>query len=97
LIDNALKFTKPKGVLTLVLSKQSEDVQIKISDTGKGIPTEKKELIFNRYQKSLNSNGAGLGLTIVKDILDMHGSSIHVESELNKGTCFIFSLPSSKD
>ena len=72
---------------------QNDQVQVKISDTGKGIPNEKINMIFNRYEKSTSSNGAGLGLTIVKKILEMHDSKIHVISRVNEGTTFAFSLP----
>ncbi len=95
LMDNALKFTPPNGEISVCLSNNKEQVQVEISDTGSGIPKEKEQLIFDRYEKSRGSKGAGLGLTIVKNILDMHGCEIQVKSELNKGTSFIFSLPTS--
>lgn len=93
LMDNAIKFTPQNGVISICLYNQNDQVQVKISDTGKGIPEEKKNLIFERYEKSTSSSGAGLGLTIVKKILDMHDSKIQVDSKLNEGTTFAFSLP----
>jgi len=97
LMDNALKFTPEQGVISVDLSNKKDQVQVKISDTGKGISKEKEKLIFERYEKSQTSEGAGLGLTIVKNILDIHGSSIQVKSKLNQGTSFIFSLPSQEE
>jgi len=93
LIDNALKFTPQHGVVAICLSNNNNQVQVEISDTGKGISKEKEQLIFNRYEKSKKSNGAGLGLTIVKDILELHESTIRVNSKLNEGTTFAFDLP----
>lgn len=93
LMDNALKFTPQNGVISICLYNQDDQVQVKISDTGKGIPDEKINMIFNRYEKSTSSNGAGLGLTIVKKILEMHDSKIQVNSKVNEGTTFAFSLP----
>lgn len=95
LMDNALKFTPQYGVITVCLSTRNNQVQVEIIDTGKGVSKEEEQLIFERYEKSTNSNGAGLGLTIVKNILDLHGSKIDVDSNLNKGTKFAFSLPAA--
>ena len=81
-MDNALKFTPQHGVITVCLSTRNNQVQVEIIDTGKGISKEEEQLIFERYEKSTNSNGAGLGLTIVKNILDLHGSKIDVDSSL---------------
>jgi len=95
LMDNAIKFTPQDGIISICLYNNNDKVQVKISDTGKGIPDEKQHAIFERYEKSENSNGAGLGLTIVKKILDMHGSKIQIDSKVNAGTSFSFSLPTT--
>jgi len=92
LMDNALKFTPNNGTISICLTNENDQVQVEIIDTGKGISKEKEKLIFERYEKSKSSNGAGLGLTIVKNILDMHGSQIKVNSILNQGTKFSFSV-----
>lgn len=95
LIDNALKFTPEKGKVTLSLTMQDDNIEVKIADSGPGIPAEKQAYIFERYQKSESAmnTGAGIGLAIVKKILDLHEVSIQVQSEVNKGTAFIFKLP----
>lgn len=99
LMDNALKFSPQGGVITISLNEQNNGVQIKVADSGPGIPEDEQAFIFDRYRKvnklatKVNNNGAGLGLAIVKKILDLHDSTIGVHSKLNEGTTFMFSLP----
>ncbi|MEM6317945.1 MAG: HAMP domain-containing sensor histidine kinase [Bacteroidota bacterium] len=98
LMDNALKFTPNGGTVTIGLEEQKGGVQIKVQDTGPGIPSEEQAFIFDRYRKTsttttAKNTGAGLGLAIVKKILELHDASIRVQSQLNGGTSFIFSLP----
>ncbi|MEM0993877.1 MAG: HAMP domain-containing sensor histidine kinase [Bacteroidota bacterium] len=95
LMDNALKFTPKNGAVTIQLAADHEHVEIKISDSGPGIPKEKQSYIFDRYRRSeVDSNkGAGLGLAIVKKILEIHNSTIQVISKPNEGATFWFQLP----
>ena len=101
LINNALKFTKNGKVsITVNLEKQENNVstiKFKISDTGIGIPKDKLESVFESFsQGSIEINrtygGTGLGLTIVKNLVEIQGGTIHLESEINKGSCFWFVL-----
>ncbi len=96
IIDNAIKFCRQGDVINIELNQKDQSVEVRVVDTGVGI--DKKELphIFNRYQKgnrAENGQGAGLGLAIAKKIVELHDSSISVDSELNKGTAFTFELP----
>lgn len=93
LMDNALKYTPREGSISIKVSELKDKIMVEVADTGPGISNEQQSLIFNRYQKGKDSVGAGLGLTIVKKILDLHESAINVKSELGKGTRFLFSLP----
>lgn len=97
LIDNAIKFTPEQGILTLELTQHQESVEVKVSDTGPGIPESEQPQIFNRYRKSYNdkhqSKGSGLGLAIVKNMLEIQGISIHINSKPAQGTAFYFYLP----
>jgi signal transduction histidine kinase len=98
LIDNALKFTPKGGAINVAVDNQDKNVEIRVSDTGKGIPQEQIPFIFDRYhigdkRISLDQNNTGLGLAIVKKILEIHDSSIHLKSRLNSGTTFSFQLP----
>lgn len=97
LMDNALKFTPANGQVRIQLKDLQNSVEIKVADTGPGIPEEEQSFIFERYQKAKaaqKSNiGAGLGLAIVKKILELHDATIRVQSRLNEGTAFMFQLP----
>ena len=98
LIRNALKFTPAGGEINIRLDKKPGAVAVAIEDTGCGIAEEDLEHVFDRFYRAENTtqestNNAGLGLAIVRKILDLHGSRITVSSQLDRGTCFEFDLP----
>lgn len=97
LIENALRHTPPGGLVTIILSLKGENIMVQVMDTGSGIPPDDLPHIFDRYYRGRRSEqdtetGAGLGLAISKRILELHGSAIHVESVVNRGTMVAFSL-----
>jgi two-component system phosphate regulon sensor histidine kinase PhoR len=99
LIENAIKNTPEKGLITLSTFYRDKDVIIKVEDTGIGIPEKDLPRIFERFyrvdeNRSRDFGGSGLGLSIVKHILELHNSQISVRSEVGKGTIFEFNLPS---
>lgn len=97
LMDNALKFTPPGGKVSISLSEKDKSVEVRVSDTGPGIDEKEQAAIFERYRQSAPSDkkakGAGLGLAIVRKILELHDATIGVQSKLNEGTAFMFQLP----
>lgn len=99
LLDNALKFTPASGVVEIKLKRKNpEELIAVISDNGPGIEKDQIPHIFDRYHqiKRLSteaSQGTGLGLTIVKKLLDIQGMDISVESEISRGTSFLLSIP----
>lgn len=98
LIDNAIKFTPQGGQVTIRSWAEDGRVQTEVRDTGLGIPAWEIPKIFSRfYQVDATSTrahgGAGLGLSIVKKLLDLHGGSIRVESQPQQGSTFRFDLP----
>ena len=98
LIDNAIKFTPSGGKITLETNDLDRYVEIRVTDTGKGIPEEQIPFVFDRYhigdkRLSLDNNSTGLGLAIVKKILEIHDATIRLKSQLNQGTSFAFQLP----
>ena len=96
LIENAIKYTEPKGEVTLSLNHKDNHIEINITDTGTGIPLSEQPYIFDRYkqvEKSTKKHGYGLGLAIVKKIMDLHDTSITVLSKPKEGSSFIFNLP----
>lgn len=91
LFSNALKFTQDGGKVSLVLTSDEKKVQVKISDTGCGISNDVGKHIFDKFYQgdtSHSTNGNGLGLALVKRIIDITDSDIYVESEVGIGTSF---------
>ena len=95
LLSNALKFTPEGGLVSLVVHGDRERVTFGVADTGAGISREHQAHIFDRFWQapSRKRDGVGLGLAIVKGIVDAHGGTIDVDSELGKGTTFRVTLP----
>ena len=102
LLSNAIKNTPPEGLIYLTLEQNKGFVNIIIKDTGIGITLEEKEKLFKQFGKikrdieapKLDNEGSGLGLYISKEIVELHGGKIIVESEgRNKGSSFIIKLP----
>lgn len=97
LISNAIKFTPEGGHISVSVRKEEENLAIRVSDTGFGIPKESLPKIFERFYRvrrpGKEIKGTGLGLAIVNKIVAGHGGRIDVESTLNKGTTFTVLLP----
>ncbi len=98
LIDNSAKYTPEEGSITIRTEDDEKCVLITVEDTGLGIPKEDLPRIFERFYRvdktrSRDMGGSGLGLSIVKHIIELHNSQIKVESEVDTGTSFAFKLP----
>lgn len=98
LITNALKYTHQGDSITVCAKKQGDQVHISIIDTGEGIPETSLPYLFDRYYQSPKNKyhvyeGLGIGLSLVKELVDAHGGDITVESKLNEGSTFTLSLP----
>ena len=98
LLSNAIKYTDDDGDIYVSLNKVNEDVVVSVKDSGVGIPNDKLELIFDRFGQandilSRRCEGSGIGLSIVKSIVEMHGGKIEVFSEIGKGSEFVFNIP----
>lgn len=96
-IDNAIKFTKPGGMVTLRTQREGQQVFIGVIDTGIGIPASRMDEIFDSFHQldgssTRKAGGTGLGLALAKKIVEGHHSIIRVTSEVGKGSCFAFSL-----
>jgi len=96
LLTNAVKFTV-KGNITFGCQKVKDDFIFSVADTGTGIPEEDQKSIFDRFTKynydSLNSEGSGIGLSIVERIVTMLNGKIWFKSKVGEGSCFYFSIP----
>ncbi len=98
LLSNAIKFSDKGSKLTLTAVKEEEARRFKVTDCGRGIPEDKIASLFDRFSQvesgdSKQHGGTGLGLAICKMIVEQHGGTIGVESELGKGSTFWFTLP----
>jgi len=108
LVDNALKFTPANGQVTLSAGKAGDEMDISITDTGRGVPHEALPHLFDRFyqvdasrsraggETAAVRRGAGLGLAIAQEIIQAHSGRISVRSEVGRGTTFMIHLPLSK-
>jgi signal transduction histidine kinase len=102
LLDNAVAHTGPEGRITVTAWQEEDRVYISVADTGEGIPAEDLPLIFERFyrvdkSRTRSTGGTGLGLTIVKRLVEAHGGRIDVRSKPGQGATFTFSVPLSKN
>jgi two-component system, OmpR family, sensor kinase len=96
LLDNAIKYTPQGGVVQVEVRERDSRAEVVVSDTGVGISKDELPLIFERFYRvdaARTRGGAGLGLAIARQILDAHGGTIAVESELGKSSTFILQIP----
>ncbi len=98
LLSNAIKFSFAGSTVWLGMQQQGDEILLTVKDTGRGIPTDKLESIFERFQQvdssdSRNHDGTGLGLAICRSIMQQHGGRIWVESVLGEGSTFYVTLP----
>lgn len=98
LVDNALKYTPPGGSVTVSAEDVGKFLRVKVADTGTGIPKADLPRVFERFYRvdkarSRSTGGTGLGLSIVKHIVEAHGGSVGVDSDLGRGATFFFTLP----
>jgi signal transduction histidine kinase len=95
LVNNAIPEVPPQGLVTISGSHTNGDdfIRLHVKDTGKGMPAEIRDHLFTNRLISNKTGGTGLGTKIVKDVVDMHGGRITVESEPDRGTTFEIRLP----
>jgi signal transduction histidine kinase len=98
LLQNAIKFSQPGGAITVRMREEGLHVRTEVEDTGIGIPRDQLPRIFDRFYQvdgttTRRFGGTGLGLAIVKQIVEAHGGKVGVESEVDKGSQFYFTVP----
>ncbi|NJK80315.1 MAG: PAS domain S-box protein [Chloroflexaceae bacterium] len=101
LVSNAVKYSPEGGIIRIGGTAQADYVIVYVSDQGVGIPPEEQERIFDRFYRVDNrlkrdTQGAGLGLFLTRAIIEAHGGTIHVESQLGRGSRFIFTLQAAR-
>ncbi len=98
LLDNAVKYTPPQSSIEVKLERLPEFVRVSVVDEGTGVDSSKLEQLFNPFsrgdtQMAIRAGGLGLGLSICKGIIGLHGGTIHARSEKGRGSVFYFELP----
>lgn len=96
ILENAIKFNRENGIVSVNIKKKEENIFIHISDTGLGIAKESIPKIFDKFYQgdtSHSTNGNGLGLAIVKKIVELHNGTIKCDSIVSKGSKFTIMLP----
>lgn len=101
LISNALKFTRQQGQITVSISESKDQLFISVGDDGIGIPSNDLSEIFNRSFQANNQHqineGLGIGLNVVRELVNLHNGKIRVESKVDEGAKFTLSIPSNKE
>jgi signal transduction histidine kinase len=97
LLSNAVKFTPAGGAVDVTANRVDGEVRVSVADTGPGLPPEDHERVFDEFQQTetgiARGEGTGLGLALSKRLVELHGGRIWVDSELGKGSTFVFTLP----
>jgi two-component system phosphate regulon sensor histidine kinase PhoR len=98
LVDNALRYTAPRGIVRIRLESLEHKVILQVADTGEGIPASELPRIFERFYRvdkarARRTGGTGLGLAIVRHVAESHGGTVTVESKVGKGSTFTITLP----
>jgi signal transduction histidine kinase len=98
LIDNAVRYSRPGGLVTIDLSPAARGLSVRIADEGTGLPDDEVDTVFERLRQGSNvpirnDGGSGLGLPLAKAIVEAHGGEIHVDSGLDRGTVVTIVLP----
>ncbi|MEQ9608999.1 MAG: ATP-binding protein [Kiloniellaceae bacterium] len=96
LLSNALKFTKEGGVVTIAAKRLAGEMLLEVADTGIGIPDEDRERVFGKFERGSREtrhSGAGLGLSLVKSLIELHGGRVELDSRVGGGTCVTCHVP----
>jgi two-component system, OmpR family, sensor histidine kinase TctE len=95
LLDNAIRYTPNGGRVTLSLKELENTIELRVEDNGIGIPEAERDMVFERFHRVIDNSqeGSGLGLSIVKEVIALHGASINIESAVNaSGTVIVVRL-----
>jgi two-component system sensor histidine kinase BaeS len=98
LLDNALKFTLPGGVITIAAEETSQEIKIRVADTGTGIRPDELLYVFDRFYRgrTQTGGGSGLGLAIAKSLVESQGGQLAAKSVFGEGSEFIITFQKSK-
>jgi signal transduction histidine kinase len=99
LVTNAIKYSPPGKPILIAVRRQNDQVTVSVTDEGPGLTPEDRSKLFRKFQRlspqpTAGESSTGLGLSVTKEIIEMHGGTIRVESEPGKGSTFTIELPS---
>jgi signal transduction histidine kinase len=93
LISNAIKFTPPGGTIRVEAERRGSDLLLTVADSGIGIPPSDQAGKFEKFERGTPRSGAGLGLSLVKSLIDLHGGAVTIDSAASRGTTITCRLP----
>jgi signal transduction histidine kinase/PAS domain-containing protein len=96
LVTNAIRFTPPGGSVAIEAARDGPDLLLSVADTGIGIPPDDQARIFEKFERSARHSGAGLGLSLVKSLIELHGGTVSIESEPERGTRVTCRIPATR-
>jgi signal transduction histidine kinase len=100
LVSNAIRFTPTGGEIEITVCRQGDSFALSVSDTGIGIKQEEQEEVFERFKKGSNAGhlkSAGLGLSLVRSFIQLHGGEVHLESTIDEGTTVTCLIPAQME
>ena len=100
LLSNAIKFTPAGGTITLAARRSGAEVALIVADTGVGIPAAEQSRVFEKFERGAQRSrhaGAGLGLSLVKSLIELHGGRIAIDSAEGRGTTITCTLAAARD
>jgi signal transduction histidine kinase len=96
LISNAIKFTPPGGTVSVAAERRGEDLLLSVADTGIGIAPADQARVFGKFERGARQSGVGLGLALVKKLIELHGGTVSIESAPERGTRILCHLPARR-
>jgi signal transduction histidine kinase len=96
LVSNSIKFTPPGGEITIGAARRDGELLLTVADTGIGIPRSDQARVFEKFERGTRQSGAGLGLALVKSLIELHGGTVVIESATGWGTRIICRLPAAQ-
>ena len=95
LISNAIKFTPPGGAIRIEAERRESELLLTVADSGIGIPPSDQARMFEKFERGTPRSGAGLGLSLVKSLIDLHGGAVTIDSAAGQGTTITCRLPTA--
>jgi signal transduction histidine kinase len=95
LISNAIKFTPPGGAIRIEAERRENELLLTVADSGIGIPPSDQARMFEKFERGTPRSGAGLGLSLVKSLIDLHGGAVTIDSAAGRGTTITCRLPTA--